>query len=120
VCDFARVRLYRPCPLPWGRGEGDQAHDRFQSTPVGGGTVAFVDGPLSSPVRSLGEEARKLSRVSPFRLWLDRVSGCWGIRISSEQPRIPDTSALAQSRNSGLSTLANAHRLKIEGADDAR
>ena len=61
--------------------QGDQAGSRLQSAAVGGGAGAFVDEPLSPSADSLGQEARELPGVSPFRLWLDCVSGRRVIRI---------------------------------------
>jgi hypothetical protein len=50
---------------------------------VGSGTGALVDEPFSPPARPLGQKARELSGVSPFRLWLDCFSGCRVIRIGT-------------------------------------
>jgi transposase len=70
------------CP----RGEEAQAIKRqagWKRTAVDGGTSAFLDEPLSSAARSLGEKTGELLGVSSFRLWLDRLSGRWVIRIGT-------------------------------------
>src|SRR6266516_183491 len=77
----------RPHSSTRGRGSGDQEASWFQGTAVDGGTSAFLDEPLSAAARSLGEKTGELSGVSSFRLWLDRFSGHWVMRIGTESKR---------------------------------
>src|SRR6266496_1197179 len=72
------------------RPRGEEA-SWFQGTAVDGGTSAFLDEPLSSAARSLGEKTGELSGVSSFRLWLDRESSRWVMRIGTESKRHHET-----------------------------
>jgi putative transposase len=67
----------------WGRSQGSQEGGRVQSASVGSRTNALVDSAVSPAAYQMGQKAGELSRLSPFRLWLDCFSGCRVIRIGT-------------------------------------